>query len=97
MLLKLIRLLALLAFLILGAGFAIINDAPVRVDLYLLTPELPLSFLLLLAVGLGIVLGGLGVVPFLLRVQRNNHDLRRQARLVREEVQNLRSMPLKGR
>ena len=92
-----IKLLVLLVFMILGASFAIINDAPVRVDLYFITPELPLSLLLLLALGIGILLGGLAGMVYFMRVKKENADLKRKTRLVNEEVKNLRAMPIKGR
>ena len=92
-----IKLLVLLVFMILGASFAIINDAPVTVDLYFMTPELPLSLLLLMALGCGIVLGALAGVVYFMRVKKENAALKRKTRLVNEEVKNLRSMPIKGR
>jgi putative membrane protein len=91
-----IKLLLLLIFLTVGASFAIINDAPVVVDLYFVRPELPLSLLLLLALGLGILLGGLAGAVYFMRVKKENADLRRKTRLVSEEVKNLRAMPIKG-
>lgn len=93
----LLKLLFLLGFMLVGASFAMINDAPVVVDLYFMRPQLPLSILLLLALGCGILLGGLAGSVYFMRVKKENADLRRKARLVREEVQNLRSMPVKGR
>jgi len=95
--LAVIKLLFLVLFMILGASFAIINDAPVIVDLYFITPELPLSLLLLFALGCGIMLGGLGGMVYFMRVKKENADLKRKTRLVNEEVKNLRTMPIKGR
>lgn len=92
-----IKLLLLLALMLLGASFAVINDAPVMVDLYFIRPELPLSVLLLLVLGGGILLGGLAGMFYFLRVKKENADLRRKSRLVHEEVENLRAMPVKGR
>lgn len=92
-----IKLLFLLVFMVVGASFAIINDAPVVVDLYFITPQLPLSLLLLLALGFGIALGGLAGMVYFMRVKKENADLRRKTRLVSEEVKNLRAMPIKGR
>lgn len=92
-----IKLLLLLIFMVVGASFAIINDKPVVVDLYFITPELPLSLLLLLALGLGIVLGALAGMAYFMRVKKENADLRRKVRLTSEEVKNLRAMPIKGR
>ena len=92
-----IKLLFLLVFMVVGASFAIINDAPVVVDLYFVTPQLPLSLLLLLALGFGIALGGLAGMDYIMRVKKENADLKRKTRLVSEEVKNLRAMPIKGR
>lgn len=92
-----IKLLFLLVFAVVGASFAIINDVPVTVDLYFSKPEMPLSLLLLLALGCGIVLGGIAGMFYFMRVKKENADLRRRTRLVSEEVKNLRAMPLKGR
>lgn len=93
----LLKLLFLLIFLLVGASFSIINDAPVVVDLYFIRPQLPLSLLLLLTLGCGILLGGLAGSAYYMRVKKDNADLRRRARLVSEEVHNLRTMPVKGR
>ena len=92
-----IKLLLLLIFMVIGASFAIVNDTPVTVDLYFITPQLPLSLLVLLALGLGMLLGGLTGVLYSMRVRKENTELRRKARLVNEEVRNLRTMPVKGR
>ena len=92
-----IKLLLLLIFMVIGASFAIVNDTPVTVDLFFTTPQLPLSLLVLLALGLGMLLGGLTGVLYSMRVRRENTELRRKARLVNEEVRNLRTMPVKGR
>lgn len=92
-----IKLLLLLVFLVLGASFALINDKPVMVDLYFFTPQMPLSVLLLLALGGGIVLGGLAGAVYFMRAKKETAVLRRQTRLVNEEVKNLRAMPIKGR
>ena len=92
-----IKLFFLLVFMILGAGFAIINESPVVVDLYFIQSEMPLSLLLLFALGAGILLGGLAGAVYFMRVKKENADLKRKTRLVSEEVKNLRTMPVKGR
>ena len=79
-----------------GVAFAIANSAPVSVDLGLYVPQLPLSLLLLLAVGVGILLGAFASAFYFMRIKKENADLRRQSRLVQQEVKNLRSMPING-
>lgn len=92
-----VKLLVLVAFMVLGAAFAVINDTPVTVDLYFLRPQLPLSLLLLAALGFGMLIGGAAGMIYFMRVKKENADLKRKARLVNEEVRNLRTMPLRGR
>jgi uncharacterized integral membrane protein len=94
--LLIVKMLMLIAFIVLGAAFGLINDAPVRIDLYFIRPEMPLSLLLLLALGCGILLGGLVGMVYFMRAKKENADLRREARLVSDEVRNLRATPLKG-
>ncbi len=93
----LIKFLLLIVFLVLGAAFAIINDQPVDLDLYFYVASLPLSLILLLAVGAGILLGALASAFYFMRIRKENANLRRQARLVEQEVKNLRSLPINDR
>ena len=93
----LIKFLLLIVFLVLGAAFAIINDKPVALDLYFYVASLPLSLVLLLAVGAGILLGALASAFYFMRIRKENANLRRQARLVEQEVKNLRSLPINDR
>ena len=88
-----------LVVILLGVGiaFAIANSAPVRIDLGLIMPELPLSLVLLLAVGVGLLLGAFASAFYFMRIKKENADLRRQSRLAEQEVKNLRSLPISGR
>ena len=92
-----IKLLFLLVFMVVGASFAIINDAPVVVDLYFVTPQLPLSLLLLLALGFWHCSRWPRRHGLFHAREKENADLKRKTRLVSEEVKNLRAMPIKGR
>ena len=88
-----------LVVILLGVGiaFAIANSAPVRIDLGLIMPELPLSLVVLLAVGVGLLLGIFASAFYFMRIKKENADLRRQSRLAEQEVKNLRSLPISGR
>ncbi len=94
--LKLIKFILAIVFLVIGAAFAIINDQPVELDLYFLVTSLPLSLILLLAVGVGILLGAIVSAFYFMRIRKENADLRRQSRLVEQEVKNLRNLPING-
>lgn len=83
-------------FIVLGAAFAIINDQAVVIDVYFYAPQLPLSLVLLLAVGLGIVLGALASAFYFMRVKKENANLKRHSRQVEQEVKDLRALPAKA-
>lgn len=95
--LKLIKFILLLGVALLGAGFASINPEPVVVNFYLYDLTVPLGLLVLVAVGVGAVLGVFSSLLLMARARRDNQRLRRQARLASEEVNNLRTIPVKDR
>ncbi len=94
---KLLKFILLLGVALLGAGFASINPEPVVVHYYLGEISLPVGMLVLIVVGIGAVLGVLGSLLMILQLQSVNNRLRQQARLASEEVNNLRTIPLKDR
>ena len=95
--LRLIKLIFLLAIAVLGAGFASINPEMATIHYHFGDLTLPLGMLLLGMLGLGMLLGMLASVLMLLKTKRENTRLRRKADLVNTEVNNLRTIPLKNR
>ena len=95
--LKLIKFLVLLCFAVLGAGFASINPGEVSVDYYFGVVSLPMGVLILGLSGVGIIIGIMVSLIMFIRIKRENVTLRRKADLVKEEVKNLRTMPLQDR
>jgi putative membrane protein len=93
---KVFKFILVVLFLVIGAAFAIINDQAVELDLYFLVTSLPLSLILLLATGVGILMGAIVSAFYFMRLRRENAVLRRQSRLVEQEVKNLRSLPING-
>jgi putative membrane protein len=93
---KIVKFILVVVFLIIGAAFAIINDQSVELDLYFMVTSLPLSLILLLATGVGILMGAVVSAFYFMRLRRENAVLRRQSRLVEQEVKNLRSLPING-
>ena len=92
---RLLKLLVILLLMALGAAFTVMNAVNVPVDYYFGQRELPLPVVLLVALGVGALLGmraGLGAI---LGLKRDNARLRRRERLAVEEVNNLRSIPLR--
>jgi putative membrane protein len=94
---SLIKLIVAVLLMVLGAAFAIVNEQPVELDLYFVAVSMPLSMILLLAMGVGILLGSLVSFLYFMKIRKENAELRRQARLAEQEVKNLRSLPISDR
>ena len=94
---RILKLSFILIIMMLGASFAVLNAEPVLFNYYLGSRELPLSLIIIAALGAGVVIGVLASIGMVLEVKRENHSLKRHSRLINEEVQNLRSIPLKDK
>ena len=81
-----LKFLILIILAALGAAFAVANSAAVQIDLGLYRPTAPLSVLLLLSLGVGLVLGGLASSVYYLRYKRENIALRRQRKIIEEQA-----------
>lgn len=92
---RLIRLILFLLVMLAGVALAVMNADLVNLNYYFGSRELPLSVLLVGAVFVGAILGMVAGLGGMMRVKRENADLRKQARLASEEVNNLRSLPIK--
>lgn len=95
--LKLLKFLFLLVIAAFGASFAYINPGLVRLSYYFGETELPLGILIFLLLGIGIILGLLSSIAGYVRLRRENAQLRKRSQLVSEEINNLRSLPLRDR
>jgi uncharacterized membrane protein YciS (DUF1049 family) len=69
----------------LGAAFAVANSTAVQIDLGLYRPTAPLSVLLLLSLGVGLIFGGLASSVYYLRFKRENIALKRQRKIVEQQ------------
>jgi putative membrane protein len=92
---RLLKLLVILLLMALGGAFTAMNAINVPVDYYFGQRELPLPVVLLGALGLGALLGMLAGLGTILGLKRDNARLRRRERLAVEEVNNLRSIPIR--
>jgi putative membrane protein len=81
----------------LGAVFAVLNAEPVQFNYYFGTMQLPLSLVTTIALGCGVLLGILACMGLMFGMKRENIQLKRRSQLASQEVNNLRSLPLKGR
>lgn len=81
--------------LIFGTVFAIYNSSVVTLNLVLFSADMPLAFLVILTLILGAGLGILASMGMMYRNRRELHKLRKQAKLNKTEINNLRTIPFK--
>ena len=91
----LIRLLIFAVLITIGAAFAVNNGDSVTLNYYFGSQEMPLSLLLIFTLIVGAIIGMLSATATIFRLKRENASLRRKTKVVTEEVENLRALPLK--
>ena len=92
---RLVKLCIFLFVSFLGLIFHLRNDQPVLVDYYLDTLELPFSFVVVLVLSLGVILGVLVSIPVRMRLKRENARLLRRVSVAEKEINALRVIPVK--
>jgi lipopolysaccharide assembly protein A len=92
---RLVKLLIILVLIIIGAAFAVRNGETVTLNYYFGSWDMPLSLLLIGTLIVGAIIGMFSAVGTILRLKRENAVLRHKAKVVSEEVENLRAIPLK--
>lgn len=90
-----LKLIFILLIMMIGAAFAVMNAETVQLNYYFGVKEFPLSVILVAAVALGAILGVLATLGSSLKLRRENMSLRHKAKIARQEVNNLRALPIK--
>lgn len=86
-----------LLFLLIAAFFYVKNDQPVVVDLYLHRIELPFVLALVIALLAGVVLTFIINLPRVIKLLRENQQLKKQLKSYGQELDGLRTLPIKDR
>ena len=92
---RIVSYVVMLAVVLLGLSFAILNAKPLVLHYYLGTAQLSLSLLLVLAIGVGVLLGLIGAMKPLLCLKTENIRLKHRIKHAEQEIENLRSIPIK--
>lgn len=81
--------------ILVGVTFASLNPQKLTLNYYVNTTTIHLPLLLLLVLVLGALLGVIAMLPSLIRAKSSNHRLKARVKQTEQEVQNLRSIPIK--
>ena len=93
---RLFSYLFLLMIMLLGLTFASLNPNVVEFNYYFGSKQLALSLALVLSFGVGIFLGLFVSMFSLLKTKKDNLLIRSRLKVVEKEVENLRSLPIRG-
>lgn len=80
--------------IIAGISFAVLNAAPVEINLYVTHISLPLALWMALVLALGIAMGFCLFIIRYWRLKVEHHKIKSQLKLMEREIKNLRSIPL---
>jgi putative membrane protein len=92
---RFIKLFFLIFVMLFGAVFAVLNSETIPVNYYFGTRDMPLSLVLTLVLGVGVLLGLFSGMGRIVGLKREVQMLRRRSEMVSKEVNNLRALPLK--
>jgi len=79
---------------IIGVSFAALNATSVDVNFYVKTISMPISVLITIMLGIGIIIGFLVFLGRYWRLKTEYKRTKNQLRIMEKEIKNLRSIPL---
>ena len=83
-----------LVLILVGISFAALNASSVQVNFYFTTLKMPISVLMTLMLGVGIILGCILFLSRYWRLKAEHRKIKNQLRLTEKEIKNLRAIPL---
>ncbi|EKE00662.1 MAG: putative membrane protein [uncultured bacterium] len=93
---RIVSYLILLVIMLIGLTFASLNAVPVIFNYYIGSKTITLSLLLVFAFGAGVFLGLLVAMFSWIKITKDNLLLKSRLKVVEKEVENLRSIPIRG-
>lgn len=83
-----------LVLILVGVSFAALNASSVQVNLYFSLVKMPISVLITIMFGVGLLVGFFLFLCRFWRLKIEHRQLKTQLRLTEKEIKNLRSIPL---
>ncbi|KTC89023.1 LapA family protein [Fluoribacter dumoffii] len=91
---RILMLVIYILLIIIGVSFAALNASSVDVNLYFKTISMPISVLMTIMLGIGILVGFIIFIGKYWRLKAECHKIKNQLKLTEKEIKNLRSIPL---
>jgi putative membrane protein len=83
-----------LFLILLGISFAGLNATSVQVNVYFAAFQMPVSVLIILTLGMGLILGFILFLGRYWRLRAEHRKIKNQLKLTEKEIRNLRAIPL---
>ena len=91
---RMIMMMLYLVFVLVGVSFAVLNAASVVINFYFSTISMPISVLMILMLGIGLLIGFFTASFRYWRLKSECRRLKNQLKLTEQEIKNLRIMPV---
>jgi putative membrane protein len=91
---RILMLVIYLLLIIIGVSFAALNATSANVNFYFNTVSMPISVLMTIMLGLGILIGFILFIGRYWRLKAECHRIKNQLKITEKEIKNLRSIPL---
>jgi putative membrane protein len=91
---RLLMLVFYILLIIIGVSFAALNATSVQVNFYFKTVSMPISVLMTIMLGVGIIIGFILFITRYWRLKVEYRKMKNQLKLTEKEIKNLRSIPL---
>ncbi len=92
---RIAKLILVFVILLIGLAFHLKNNQLIELDYYVGVINMPMSWLVVLVLFIGSMLGVMASLPLLIKLKRDKLKLERQIKNSEKEINNLRVMPVR--
>ena len=92
---RIAKLIIVFVILLSGLAFHLKNNQMIELNYYVGVLDMPLSWLVVIMLFIGAILGVLASLPMIIKLKQQKHKLEKQIKSSEKEINNLRVMPVK--